>query len=136
MTSVRIAHALLRWTDAKGRRRIAHHGQRVDLPDDLVARYRPLGVFAEADTSTAEIPQSETGDDVARPVLTDPPIPAATVLPDRPRQVEPKAVWETYAAEVHGLTDGRLGVPADTAAALDKRALIATTYPNERPNDA
>ena len=120
MATVTIAHALLRWTDDTGRRRIAHHGQVVDLPDALIARYEPLGVFADHTATTA----------VAAVVAADE-IASSPVLPDPPRQTEPKAVWEDYAARLHDLTGGRLGATPEAAAALDKRALIATTYEHE-----
>ncbi|MFH5207571.1 hypothetical protein ACHIPZ_04975 [Antrihabitans sp. NCIMB 15449] len=135
-----IAHALIRWVDGNGRRQMAGHGERVDLPEDLIALYAPLGAFeAEGPDSTVDTPDLADTDTVEpTPAVAD----TVTVeevaplveLPDRPRQTSTKAEWETYAAELHRLTDGRLGVPLTTAHELGKRELIATTNEGEHDN--
>jgi hypothetical protein len=103
MTQRTIAHALFNWADDAGVLQMAMHGQTVDLPDDVIETYEPLGVFedlAESDPDPVEqkeVPHAHTpaaqqdSDDVA---TTD-----AAVRP-APEWVAPKAVWAEYATEL------------------------------------
>ncbi|MCZ4278470.1 hypothetical protein [Rhodococcoides yunnanense] len=103
MTQRTIAHALFNWADDAGVLQMAMHGQTVDLPDDVIETYEPLGVFEDLaepepepverkDVRQAHTPAAHQDSDEVTTA-------AAAVLP-APEWVAPKAVWAEYATEL------------------------------------
>ena len=94
MAIVTIAHALFTWREA-GDHRIAYHGDQVEIPDDIVDRYRHLGVFGSPATNAVTAVADPTENDPA-PVNRGG-IPTVALDPDRPKNAATRPVWEAYA---------------------------------------
>lgn len=120
-----VAHALVRWIDPRGRRRLATHGQTIELDEHTAAELDKLGATIpvidtadEDETSAPADPESDPDTEASR--LRE----AFPERPDRPKQTAPKHVWAAYALA--------LGIPEDQIEALDKRAIIAAVTTHEQ----
>ncbi|WP_156296390.1 hypothetical protein [Mycobacterium paragordonae] len=89
--------ALWNYRDDDGRKRRALFGQRLELPEDEMARGERAGVFA---------PEAETTG-----------VSTATDTPSAPKQAAPKAAWVDYAETI--------GIERADADAMSKPDLIS-----------
>ncbi|MDV8065543.1 hypothetical protein R4P64_03395 [Rhodococcus sp. IEGM 1366] len=110
MTLRTIAHALLTWSE-NGRAHTAFHGDLVDLPDDVIARFERFGAFESeavvALKATVEEPVESTtavtpavAETVAEQPALDPvtkPEPAQVITVEQPKFTATKAAWAEYA---------------------------------------
>ena len=97
MATVTIAHALFTWRE-DGDHRIAYHGDQVEIPDDIVERYRHLGAFDDS-AVVVKLTTTEPGEeDVINP--TPPTVSKFDTVahdPKRPKNAATRPVWEAYA---------------------------------------